>query len=1000
MRIYAVYEMLMSRKILFCMALLPLFAASCLSEDNWRGSPLVPEGYESVSFTTDIPAMQEVVTRAVDYDGGGVQNMTLFCFDSYGLFISTVSASLSPQGDMSGTFTALVPKNTRTVHFVANQNMTGFVEDNFRSKSEAEVMALLEGSSGRMIYWARFACDENGGSLSEQIRQSDSRISMIRNHALVSVRKSDGVDFEISGMAVCNTSAFGTVAPFHPDLGFDFSWPGDRDFVTLPLNDAKMSDINDVTTELSQYVFESENRADDPVSVIVKGHGPGSSDLYYRVLLIDDSGNQYLIRRNHHYILNIEGALSYGQPTFSEALSAPATNNVWISISEDVNEVRNSEYVLSVSRTSYVLDESYSGKTFTVEYSLSSTDGSPVYESDKPEVSWVENNVAAYTFNDSFLIQGDTGHGSIDIDLDNLSGSSEMLHGTLLVKKGKLQRTVKIILIRNQRFVPSWVSTQVYNGGSSDDLGSSNVTLMFTIPETCPSDLFPLNVYLSVDELDVRGESGMRLPVVTSGAEGYYGVDNGIGYKYVYVAEAPGVQRVYFRNKLYQDEGHEGEIMLEAQCFETLTKTFTYSANQYAITVSGLSVYDNSGSGAPLPGYAADEVIYYRLVPRKRYADVKFDMVMTDLSTGRNFGVGGDDEFLLYSSNLDGVSDSECTFVVAENAGIPSSDGRVLAFKPNSPGGSEYSVHMLTNCPNSAEVVRISSNQTDYLSMFGSGQYSGNMYRSVVFELANYRPFRFAAQVNGTGTTEPEGQDGGETVDHLSWTYGPGHAVDISIDITSFAGTDGKSVDPFGEEFEIYIDAPMLSLDESRLEACNLTEDKLRADPSVPGRFVYTVDPDRAAERKFGTSDALQDDPGVDRTGERKTLPFVTATPVSAGDIVISSNQEKVVFDAKTFTVTNESIIGTLLYEVSPGSGIPVPEDSFVPFELVRNNSRIGSVSVGAGGSYELRLRKEYQFNWYSDAVQLMYEKDGVSYTASFQSLSSLAASPDIVLKP
>ena len=29
--------------------------------------------------------MQEVVTRAVDPDGGGVQDMTLFCFDSYGL---------------------------------------------------------------------------------------------------------------------------------------------------------------------------------------------------------------------------------------------------------------------------------------------------------------------------------------------------------------------------------------------------------------------------------------------------------------------------------------------------------------------------------------------------------------------------------------------------------------------------------------------------------------------------------------------------------------------------------------------------------------------------------------------------------------------------------------------------------------------------------------------------------------------------------------------------
>lgn len=33
--------------------------------------------------------------------------------------------------------------------------MTDFQEDEFRNKSEADVIALLEGSSGMMIYWAR-----------------------------------------------------------------------------------------------------------------------------------------------------------------------------------------------------------------------------------------------------------------------------------------------------------------------------------------------------------------------------------------------------------------------------------------------------------------------------------------------------------------------------------------------------------------------------------------------------------------------------------------------------------------------------------------------------------------------------------------------------------------------------------------------------------------------------------------------------------------------------
>ena len=46
----------------------------------------------------------------------------------------------------------------------------------------------------------------------------------------------------------------------------------------------------------------------------------------------------------------------------------------------------------------------------------------------------------------------------------------------------------------------------------------------------------------------------------------------------------------------------------------------------------------------------------------------------------------------------------------------------------------------------------------------------------------------------------------------LTRTYEPEQEVDISFDVTSFTGSDGKSVDPFGEEFEIYIDAPMLEI--------------------------------------------------------------------------------------------------------------------------------------------------------------------------------------------
>lgn len=113
-----------------------------------------------------------------------------------------------------------------------------------------------------------------------------------------------------------------------------------------------MSDITDVTSSMNQYVFECENSADAPVSVILRGHLPDQDEeKYYRVLLVDDKGEQLLVRRNHHYKLHIEGALSFGQASFAEALEAAATNNVWISISDEVNEVEDTDYILTVEKT-------------------------------------------------------------------------------------------------------------------------------------------------------------------------------------------------------------------------------------------------------------------------------------------------------------------------------------------------------------------------------------------------------------------------------------------------------------------------------------------------------------------------------------------------------------------------------------------------------------------------------------------------------------------------
>ncbi|BDW75132.1 hypothetical protein BFINE_09270 [Bacteroides finegoldii DSM 17565] len=111
----------------------------------------------------------------------------------------------------------------------------------------------------------------------------------------------------------------------------------------------------------------------------------------------------------------------------------------------------------------------------------------------------------------------------------------------------------------------------------------------------------------------------------------------------------------------------------------------------------------------------------------------------------------------------------------------------------------------------------------------------------------------------------------------------------------------------------------MLKLgDNSDLKASKLYE-------ASPGRFVYKVDADRETERSYfpGSNVVNKDNTpnaNVNQTGERKTLHFTTKSIVSAGDIVISSNEEKVVFYSKTFRVTNKSMAGTSTTKMNPAA--------------------------------------------------------------------------------
>ena len=1057
--------------LIFIMALVPV---SCVQENFPQpDAEAVPDGYVKIEFKASIVDPTMLNTRAVDPDGLDVNNMTLFCFNEFGLFISIEEADLkshdaNPEDGISdsGKYKAVIPSHTRIIHFLANHSEGLYDATNFPGQTEAMVIANMEGGSGMLVYWSRFEMDATSGkSMKDQLAELKYTIAskeykgikLIRNQAKVTIANWDSSHFKVTGFRTVNIPAFGTVAPHHPQEHFHIvdNWESTEEFVTLPDNQSLMSDIVDINTKNEDYIFETENSGDRQVSVIVKGRNGGDTqEKYFRIVLQNEDGSNFMIRRNHHYKIQITGKLTYPSNTFEEALNAPATNNAWISIDEWVNEISDGTKTLSVEQTSYVLaSDQYAGTDFVVNYTYTETGSLPT----APTVTWIDNNVAYDNISNNF--DPSTGKGTLTLRLYPMYEGNEQQVGSFLIKHGKLQRKVTIYVIKTQYFTPSWISAQVFG------VAHEHVTLMFTIPETCPEALFPFTVLVSANHLDVRSESGQQLPVYIKGEEGYFGQDwEDINYKYAYTVTGPGKHRLHMQSILKHEDTDSEEVHLEADFFETITKKVTfkgYNNTHRRITVEDLHNYGTA--------YAQDEELNYMLVPQKKGFPVLFRMALQERDNASSDykpfdhtstpDVSKYDEFLIYTRAFSFYDDyfKENTGIYAdiqkdawegEVASVReetwSTNGRVMAFRPKDAKGTteearyglntegKYRIYMLTNSSSNMDVVRLASNTDSNPQVFAvdregkayTGNYKGNEFRSAIFDVGHYRPFRFAAQVEvyekddkSDRVTVPADADllsnevhgdQAEVEHEVNFSYKPGQKVDILLDITSFKGSDGRSVHPFGEvfgeEFEVYIDAPMLEIDKERLAECKWNSDKLREDPSKAGRFIYTVSKKRADERAFGFAPAYNkdaatsryDDYGgvvpnvtIDQTGERKCLPFVKNAITINGDMHITTNKEKVVFWDKTFKVDTENLKGILKY-VKDGKELFVPDNAFIAFVRMKTNARIGVVTLDpktGPGVFELNLRDEYTFRWNDDPIDFYYSEKGPDGKAIVYSL-------------
>ena len=991
---------------MFCLAGMAL---SCQTEEPFQGgqdgqdNPVVGVfGDEMVlSIGVVAPDPLTVETKAVDPDGTGIKDMYFFCFDEEGKFLKTAYAELKNKalGGEEGIIASVtVPYKSRVMHIVCNHNMAGFDEEAFEGMSEEEVIGSIDAASGLLMYWARIQVPANVQQLNTEVPNADKRslgeaivdwltietipasqshkgvngkenpIVLLRNQAKVTVtsaeatddKKWDGEFFKVTGFTVINTQVYGTVAPISAEDGYPTyesdtyglqDWSEDS-YVTLPEDLDVMDFLYDVDHFSTTYVFESPNTIGKPVDVIIKGqnmdNGTAGPELYYKASIVDSKSGLIPIRRNHHYNLNIVGKLYNGYPTFSEAVAGAAANNIWLSIADEVKSVMNDKFRLTVDEHIVIRSatEVAADNILDLGFALEALGATPVDES-MLTVAWADENQTVAAAEPVLNYDAATGKGAVRLTLNPVAGD-DVQEGVIIISYGQLFRRISVKTTPVFDFTPVWVSTEGVQGSRD------KVTLVFNVPENFPADLLPFNVLVSANDLDIDAASGQRLPIVLAGEEGYGEsfsdtVDGTTvkhnGYKYIYQVTTTGVQRLYFQslsNEVLVD--FETYITIEAESFDRHHQKVTLSNIEFESYLVGENLRTANAS-------ADGSSVRYFLVPQKVNAPVVLDIAAKIKSGEEEVAapISAEDRFELYANNLNFVESADMAYspVSEEDWGI---SGRRIGFHTTADAADGKMVlNLKTVKPQSSEVVYI-------------GSAEGTEFTSITFELANYRAFEFDAKVNGLS-------------DALALAYSTDQEIEVSFDVTSFTGADGADVDPFGTAFDIYIDAPMLTLGTNDAYAGKIED-------LGNGRFVYQVDADRVVEDTYGTDG-------------RKTIVFKPKNVSCEGDVTISSQLEKVVYNTETIRITDTPVEGNITYGEAK---LPLGIGYHVSFYNKATSKRIYTTTINTEGKYEFYVDQDRDIDIFNDELTIMVQNGGKYYSTDVASIAYLIEHPDVNL--
>lgn len=564
-------------KKLYSLFSILLLLASCATEEmdqiqNQSGN----ESKVALTFSVDAPKAIEF-TKAVGNVDKGVESLYLYTFDASGGFISPVVEATASNGG----YTALISKETRTIHFVAN-------EGSLTPSTESSMASL---TTDKQIFWGkRTFANVPAKDLSNNQEASGNNIELLRNWAKITLNLSGEAQAKLSEVSylLYQESQLATVG--YTKAG-EVSVPNQAFYA--PTNEPESTKFAQPGSSI--YTFEHSNQNEDGAFVIVKAKFNGSRDFtYYKIDLAVKDENDHVTRvydlvRNYAFNITIKSVSRKGL-TWSDVVDGKtiADNNITASaIMEKYPNITYDGEALNVTKTTFVFTGTSNQLSMTATYS-GGGQLSVVPDGDMSEVVDGSLNYPASIPSGNQTI-------SITANIKDAPASGEKV-AYFYVVGGNLQRKIKLVLrpnydFLNPRLVDATGSNEIAVGQKQD------VYLKFSVPEDVDESLYPIE-YKIYTKTMYAVEEGVRLETTGSG-EWYY----------VYTDQVPSTAERSIHFKTNTSNEGENNVVLNADLFNAATG-LTYTRKAPVIispTVSGKVTY-NSGK----TNWGTDR-IYYKI---------------------------------------------------------------------------------------------------------------------------------------------------------------------------------------------------------------------------------------------------------------------------------------------------------------------------------------------------------------------------------------------------